>query len=225
MAARCYGERDGYLVAICMIERVPHLDEWSTGMSWTERDTENSTTSTDLTGSALLGIRTAAALGSLREGTGRRWLGLSGRSLRGQAAPARGHGGSAPGRHDIDIGCGNGTRPLLAAGTGAAVTGIVISAGCGSPTPRRRPRYIQTRLPSSGGEARVDLPFAAETFTHILSQANLYHASGGAKRALVEIARVLRDGGSWPSMTLVQPREQVSDPQRLYAHDRLLFPV
>lgn len=130
--------------------------------------------------------------------------------------------GVGPGCHVLDIGCGNGNSALwLAARTGAEVTGIDISGVRVANAQAKAAMHPDLPVQFRRGSA-VDLPFAAETFTHIWSQATLYHVHE-RQRALVEIARVLRDGGVLAFDDLVQPREQVSDLAKAYVYDRLLF--
>lgn len=127
-----------------------------------------------------------------------------------------------PEAHVLDLGCGNGNSALwLAQRTGARVTGIDLSGV----------RIAQARdLAAQRGAGRVafhkasatELPFEDGTFTHVWSQATLYHVHRRA-RALSEVARVLRDNGTFVFDDLVQPRAKVSCLAKQYVYDRLLF--
>lgn len=124
----------------------------------------------------------------------------------------------------LDLGCGNGnTATWLCRATGARVTGIDLSgvridnanAALGS-------------LPELAGRlafhkaSATDLPFADGSFTHIWSQATIYHIPDKAK-TLQEAYRVLQPGGVMVFDDLTKPRPDISAEARAFVYDRLLF--
>ena len=68
----------------------------------------------------------------------------------------------------------------------------------------------------------TDLPFADGTFTHVWSQATIYHIPDKAK-TLQEAYRVLRPSGTMVFDDLIKPKPDISDEARAFVYDRLLF--
>ncbi len=122
----------------------------------------------------------------------------------------------------LDLGCGNGTvSAWLAQQTGARVTGIDLSAvrianarGLAAANPQLDLEFITC--------SAAALPFADHTFTHVFSQAVLYHVHA-REQALAEVARVLEPGGVFVFDDLVTPQRPVSALAREVVYDRLLF--
>ena len=124
----------------------------------------------------------------------------------------------------LDLGCGNGnTATWLCRTTGASVTGIdlsgvridnAIAALANVPE-------LAERLAFEKASA-TDLPFADGAFTHIWSQATIYHIPDKAQ-TLQEAYRVLQPGGIMVFDDLTKPKPDISDEARAFVYDRLLF--
>jgi len=128
----------------------------------------------------------------------------------------------SPESNVLDVGCGNGNASLyLAQRTGCEVTGIDLSgvriANAEVEANRRQVRNIRFRQASAS-----ELPFDEGSFSHVWSQATLYHVPD-RERALQEILRVLAEGGRIILDDLVTPSASVTDLARRYVYDRLLF--
>ena len=66
------------------------------------------------------------------------------------------------------------------------------------------------------------MPFADGEFTHVWSQATIYHIPD--KEATIRgVRRVLQDGGLLVLDDLLKPKPEVSAESRQYVYDRLLF--
>ena len=132
--------------------------------------------------------------------------------------------GISPAAHVLDLGCGNGnTATWLCRATGAQVTGIdlsgvridnAIAALANAPE-------LTDRLAFQKASA-TDLPFPDGAFTHIWSQATIYHIPDKAK-TLQEAYRVLQPGGVLVFDDLTKPRPDISPDARAFVYDRLLF--
>jgi ubiquinone/menaquinone biosynthesis C-methylase UbiE len=125
----------------------------------------------------------------------------------------------------LDLGCGNGNTPVwLAKQRGCYVTGVDLSS-----VRVRNAREMASKI-SPDVASRVafekasatNLPFADGLFTHVWSQATIYHVPDKHK-ALSEVFRVLRDGGTFIFDDLTKPKPQVSAQAKRYVYDRLLF--
>ncbi|WP_416242455.1 class I SAM-dependent methyltransferase [Anabaena cylindrica] len=68
----------------------------------------------------------------------------------------------------------------------------------------------------------TNLPFTDGEFTHIWSQATLYHIYD-RHAALKEIYRVLKEGGTLLFDDLVTPKLEISATAHHYVYERLLF--
>lgn len=68
----------------------------------------------------------------------------------------------------------------------------------------------------------TQLPFKDGTFTHVWSQAILYHVHN-KEEALSEAYRVLTDGGIMVFDDLTKPNSEISPEAQKYVCDRLLF--
>ena len=122
----------------------------------------------------------------------------------------------------LDLGCGNGnTAVWLAEKTGCEVVGIDLSNVRINNALALARDYPSLRLQFQKASA-TDLPFERETFTHVWSQATIYHIPQ-RELALREIYRVLQEGGIFLFDDLVTPTKQIGEPARKYVYERLLF--
>lgn len=122
----------------------------------------------------------------------------------------------------LDVGCGNGTTAIWLAETfGCSVFGIDLSevriANANEKAKEHPNLSLQFRKVSA-----ASLPFEDESFTHVWSQATLYHVHD-RESALKEIWRVLVDRGTFLFDDLVQPLMDVSLETKKIVFDRLLF--
>lgn len=125
----------------------------------------------------------------------------------------------------LDLGCGNGTTAMwLGRSCGCEVVGVDLSGtrvGNARQALRDQPADLQTRLGFEKASA-TELPFPDHSFTHVWSQATIYHIHEKGK-ALQEAHRVLSDDGLLVFDDLTKPRQDISDAARSYVYDRLLF--
>ncbi len=126
--------------------------------------------------------------------------------------------------HVLDLGCGNGNTSIwLCEATGARVTGIDLSSV-------RIDNAIQSlaRVPALAPRlafhkaSATDLPFEDDCFTHVWSQATIYHVPD-KQTTLREAHRVLQPGGLMIFDDLTKPQPDISDEARAFVYDRLLF--
>ena len=68
----------------------------------------------------------------------------------------------------------------------------------------------------------TDLPFPDGTFTHVWSQALIYHVPD-KRKALSEAHRVLEKGGIMVFDDLLRPKRDITPEAQTYVYDRLLF--
>lgn len=125
----------------------------------------------------------------------------------------------------LDLGCGNGnTATWLCQNTGCQVTGIDLSgvriANANAALPALPPE-TRSRLSFQKASA-TDLPFGDGTFTHVWSQATIYHVHD-KERALKQVYRTLETGGLFIFDDLIKPRSDISEAARQYVYQRLLF--
>ena len=122
----------------------------------------------------------------------------------------------------LDIGCGNGnTAVWLAQQTGCEVVGIDISQVRIDNAQHKARDYPTLRL-SFRKASGTNLPFTDGEFTHVWSQATIYHIHDRTA-TLQEIQRVLKEGGTFLFDDLVTPVGEISETSRRYVYDRLLF--
>ena len=125
----------------------------------------------------------------------------------------------------LDLGCGNGrTALILHDELGCDVVGVDLSGV--------RINNALDALASRGPEVRnkvtfrkasaVDLPFANDSFSHVWSQATLYHVHDQAT-ALREAYHVLEDGGVFVFDDLFKPQPNIGPSARKHVYERLLF--
>lgn len=124
----------------------------------------------------------------------------------------------------LDLGCGNGnTATWLCRATGAHITGIDLSGvrianaiAAMTQTPELAPRLEFHKA------SATDLPFDDGAFTHVWSQATIYHIPDKTK-TLQEAYRVLQPGGLMVFDDLTKPKPDISADARTFVYDRLLF--
>ena len=125
----------------------------------------------------------------------------------------------------LDLGCGNGTAAIWLAGeSGGRVTGIDLSGVRVANALEKRDGLspaFRERLAFEKASA-TDLPFETGAFTHVWSQAVIYHVPD--KRAVLKEAyRVLADGGTMVFDDLLRPKREITPEAQTYVYDRLLF--
>ena len=130
-----------------------------------------------------------------------------------------------PDSHMLDLGCGNGnTATWLCRSAECRVTGVDLSGvrvNNAIESLASQPPEIQGRLKFEKASA-TSLPFGEGTFSHVWSQATIYHIHDKEK-ALQEAYRVLSPGGFLVFDDLLKPKPDVSNDARRFVYDRLLF--
>jgi ubiquinone/menaquinone biosynthesis C-methylase UbiE len=125
----------------------------------------------------------------------------------------------------LDLGCGNGTTAMwLGRSYGCNVVGVDLSGtriSNAKQALQAEPAGIRERMEFEKASA-TDLPFAEGSFTHVWSQATIYHVHEKDK-ALQETYRVLATGGLLIFDDLIKPRQNISENARTFVYDRLLF--
>ncbi len=125
----------------------------------------------------------------------------------------------------LDLGCGNGTTAIwLSESEGCRVTGVDLSSvriGNANNARSNRSPELQSRLVFEKASA-TELPFPDGTFTHVWSQAVIYHVHD-KDAALREAYRVLKDGGIMVFDDMIKPKSDISPDAQKYVYDRLLF--
>ncbi len=127
--------------------------------------------------------------------------------------------------HVLDIGCGNGTVAFwLSRSVGCRVKGIDLSGvriGNAQEKLREQSAELQSRMAFEKASA-TDLPFDSGTFSHVWSQATIYHVHDKAA-CLREAYRVLEKGGIFVFDDLVKPTPNLSPAAQKYVYERLLY--
>ena len=125
----------------------------------------------------------------------------------------------------LDLGCGNGnTATWLCKTCECQVTGVDLSGvriGNAQDSLSAQPREIRERLAFEKASA-TDLPYEDRTFTHVWSQATIYHIHD-KELALREAYRVLATDGILVFDDLTKPTPNISPEAKTYVYDRLLF--
>lgn len=124
----------------------------------------------------------------------------------------------------LDVGCGNGTTATwLCRTSGARVTGIDLSGVriANAVESLQNVPKLSGRLDFEKASA-TELPFAEGTFTHVWSQATIYHVPD-KMQVLEEAYRVLQPGGAMIFDDLTKPKADISEAARAFVYDRLLF--
>ena len=125
----------------------------------------------------------------------------------------------------LDLGCGNGTTAIwLSEFRNCQVTGIDLSSV--------RVQNALDKLATLSPEAQTklefekasatDLPFEDESFTHVWSQAVIYHVPD-KDSALAEAYRMLEPGGIMVFDDLTKPQPNISKDAQKFVYDRLLY--
>lgn len=134
------------------------------------------------------------------------------------------YAGIDSGSRVLDVGCGNGTTATwLCQNTGANVTGIDLSGV-------RIANAVDSlaKVPDLAGKlafekaSATELPFKDGTFSHVWSQATIYHVPEKVK-AIEEAYRVLDTGGMIIFDDLIKPRTNISASAQKFVYERLLF--
>jgi ubiquinone/menaquinone biosynthesis C-methylase UbiE len=125
----------------------------------------------------------------------------------------------------LDLGCGNGTTSLwLCKNCGCRAVGVDLSgvriSNARQGLEQQRPE-LKGRLQFKKASA-TDLPFDDGSFTHVWSQATIYHVHD-KQQALKEAYRVLAEGGVFVFDDLTKPKPDIGDDAEKYVYDRLLF--
>ncbi|NET25264.1 methyltransferase domain-containing protein [Okeania sp. SIO1I7] len=122
----------------------------------------------------------------------------------------------------LDLGCGNGNTAIwLSQQTGCEVVGIDISSVRVENAKTKAKQHPSLRLEFIKASA-TDLPYQDKSFTHVWSQATLYHVHD-RHQALREVHRVLEEGGRFIFDDLISPTQEINEMARKYVYDRLLF--
>ena len=123
----------------------------------------------------------------------------------------------------LDLGCGNGTTAMwLCKALGCKVTGVDLSSvriGNARKALHNQPHGTRMRLGFEKASA-TDLPFGDGSFTHVWSQAVIYHIHD-KERALSEVYRVLQDDGIFVFDDLTRLKPDISEMAREYVYERL----
>jgi len=124
----------------------------------------------------------------------------------------------------LDLGCGNGEVTIqLAKKYGCNVIGIDISGvRINNANKKLKGNPAVSSLVKFRKVSATDLPFGNEEFTHVWSQATIYHVHNKDK-ALLEIYRVSKQGGIFVFDDLTKPKKEISEDSRKYVYERLLF--
>jgi ubiquinone/menaquinone biosynthesis C-methylase UbiE len=129
------------------------------------------------------------------------------------------------GARALDLGCGNGNTTIwLARSTGCRSLGVDLSGvrvGNAKRDLLKQSSELRDRVDFRKASA-TDLPFEDASFTHVWSQAAIYHVPN-KEQALREAWRVLTPGGMFVFDDLTKPKQQVSQRAKKYVYDRLLF--
>ena len=125
----------------------------------------------------------------------------------------------------LDLGCGNGATAIaLSAREGCHVTGIDLSGVRISNAQQARESQgleAQQKLTFQKASATA-LPFPDGSFTHVWSQAVIYHVPD-KRTVLKEAYRVLAPGGIMVFDDLIKPRSDISPQGQKYVYERLLY--
>ena len=125
----------------------------------------------------------------------------------------------------LDLGCGNGTTAIwLSENHECHVTGVDLSGVRVQNAQNARTGLdpsVQEKLCFQKASA-TELPFEDATFTHLWSQAVIYHVPD-KEAALKEAYRVLKDGGIMVFDDLIKPQPEISADAQKFVYDRLLF--
>ncbi len=125
----------------------------------------------------------------------------------------------------LDLGCGNGTTAIwLCTEQDCHVTGVDLS---GVRVQNAKDKLADLDEPAKEKLAfekasATELPFEDGTFSHLWSQAVIYHVPD-KEAALSEAYRVLEEGGIMVFDDLTKPQPNISAAAKEFVYDRLLF--
>ena len=125
----------------------------------------------------------------------------------------------------LDLGCGNGTTAIwLNNDRGCHVTGVDLSGVRISNAQKARTLLSQSAQNKLAFEkaSAAELPFEDESFTHLWSQATIYHVPD-KKSVLEEAYRILKTGGIMVFDDLIKPKPNISADAQKFVYDRLLY--
>ncbi len=125
----------------------------------------------------------------------------------------------------LDLGCGNGTTAIWLSGEQKChVTGVDLSGVRVQNAQNARAGLDQAAQEMLAFEkaSATDLPFGDDSFTHLWSQAVIYHVPD-KDTVLKEAYRVLEDGGIMVFDDLTKPQPEISAEGQRFVYDRLLF--
>ena len=125
----------------------------------------------------------------------------------------------------LDLGCGNGTTALsLHDELGCNVVGVDLSGvriDNAKAALKQRAADVRAKVAFEKASA-TELPFEDSTFSHVWSQATIYHVHDKEK-VLNEAYRVLKNDGIFVFDDLIKPKPDIGEMARTYVYDRLLF--
>lgn len=125
----------------------------------------------------------------------------------------------------LDMGCGNGNNSFfINKETGAKVTGIDLSdtrIENANSVLKKSSTEVKKKLKFVQGSA-IKLPFKDKSFSHVWSQATIYHVHDKQK-ALKEIARVIKKDGIFIFDDLIKPNKIISKEGQKLVYERLKF--
>ena len=122
----------------------------------------------------------------------------------------------------LDLGCGNGEVTIqVAKKTGSYIFGVDLS-GVRIKNAEDKLKQNALAFVSFKKASATNLPFKDGEFTHVWSQATIYHVHDKDK-ALSEVYRVLKKDGIFIFDDLTKPKKIISKESRKYVYDRLLF--
>jgi ubiquinone/menaquinone biosynthesis C-methylase UbiE len=125
----------------------------------------------------------------------------------------------------LDMGCGNGTTAMWLGRTrGCQIVGVDLSGvriNNAMEAMEKESDVLRERMRFEKASA-IDLRFEDGLFTHVWSQATIYHIPDKVA-TLREAYRVLADGGIFIFDDLIKPKPDISDAARTHVYDRLLF--
>jgi len=125
----------------------------------------------------------------------------------------------------LDLGCGNGTTAIwLSANQNCHVTGVDLSGVRVQNAQNTRAGLDQSAQEKLSFEkaSATELPFDDASFTHLWSQAVIYHVPD-KETVLKEAYRVLKDGGIMVFDDLTKPQPNISEAGQKFVYDRLLY--
>lgn len=124
----------------------------------------------------------------------------------------------------LDVGCGNGEIAIqLATQFKCKIRGIDLSGiRIKNANDKLKENPELASLLKFKKASITKLPFTDELFSHVWSQATIYHVHDKNK-ALLEIYRVLKKDGIFVFDDLTKPKKEISEDSKKYVYERLLF--